>query len=184
MNTAVRETFSALGEGAVSFSIADRRSSARGGEKPASGRLRGKLISLYAAVVSASAHACAERARLRVYDDRFPYEGQASVQAYGLDARIHVLRDVEVDPVYLREVNIVVGLLDGGPQAPRLRAPPGPCRSRGRSAPWSGNAPRRLHSAYDPRGQYGTYAEDLGEGGARGLHLGFDAPTQVADLSV
>ena len=29
--------------------------------------------------------------------------------------------------------------------------------------------------AYDPRGQDGTYAEDLGEGGAGSLYLGFDA---------
>jgi hypothetical protein len=27
----------------------------------------------------------------------------------------------------------------------------------------------------DLRGQYGTYAEDLGEGGAGSFHLGFDA---------
>ena len=38
--------------------------------------------------------------------------------------------------------------------------------------------------ADDPRGQYGTYAEDLGEGGAGGFNLGFDAPTQVGDLPV
>jgi hypothetical protein len=36
----------------------------------------------------------------------------------------------------------------------------------------------------DRRGQDGTYAEDLGEGGARGFHLGFDAPAQVGDLPV
>src|SRR5829696_9125773 len=36
----------------------------------------------------------------------------------------------------------------------------------------------------DPRGQDGTYAEDLGEGGAGGFYLGFDAPIQVRDLSV
>ena len=36
----------------------------------------------------------------------------------------------------------------------------------------------------DPRGKDGTYAEDLGEGGAGGFHLGFDAPTQVSDLPV
>jgi hypothetical protein len=36
----------------------------------------------------------------------------------------------------------------------------------------------------DLRGKYGTYAEDLGEGGAGGFHLGFDAPTQVRDLSI
>ena len=28
----------------------------------------------------------------------------------------------------------------------------------------------------DPSGQYGTYAEDLGEGGAGSFYLGFDAP--------
>src|SRR5215218_916854 len=38
--------------------------------------------------------------------------------------------------------------------------------------------------SYDPRGQDGTYAEDLGECGARGFYLGFDAPTQVRDLSI
>ena len=37
---------------------------------------------------------------------------------------------------------------------------------------------------YDRRGQDGTYAEDLGEGGAGSFHLGFDAPTQVRDLSI
>jgi hypothetical protein len=36
----------------------------------------------------------------------------------------------------------------------------------------------------DPRGQDGTYAQDLGEGGAGGLHLGFDAPVEVLDLPV
>jgi hypothetical protein len=36
----------------------------------------------------------------------------------------------------------------------------------------------------DPRGQYGTYAQDLGKGGAGGLHLGFDAPVQVGDLPI
>jgi hypothetical protein len=30
--------------------------------------------------------------------------------------------------------------------------------------------------AYDLGGQYGTYAEDLGKGGAGSFHLGFDAP--------
>src|SRR5688500_10924383 len=43
------------------------------------------------------------------------------------------------------------------------------------------------HVAYspdDPRGQDGSYAEDLGEGGARGLHLGFDALVEVGDLPV
>ena len=36
----------------------------------------------------------------------------------------------------------------------------------------------------DPGGQYGTHAEDLGEGGAGGFHLGLDAPAQVSDLSI
>ena len=35
---------------------------------------------------------------------------------------------------------------------------------------------------YDPGGQYGTYAEDLGEGGAGSFYLGFDAPTQTTDV--
>ena len=38
--------------------------------------------------------------------------------------------------------------------------------------------------ADDPRRQDRTYAEDLGEGGARGFHLGLDALVQVCDLSV
>ena len=37
---------------------------------------------------------------------------------------------------------------------------------------------------YDLGGQYGTYAEDLGKGGARKFHLGFDAPVEVRDLSI
>jgi hypothetical protein len=37
---------------------------------------------------------------------------------------------------------------------------------------------------YDLRGQNGTYADDLGKGGAGGFHLGFDAPVEVDDLSV
>jgi hypothetical protein len=36
----------------------------------------------------------------------------------------------------------------------------------------------------DPRGQDGSYAEDLGEDGARGFYLGFDAPVEVGDLPV
>jgi hypothetical protein len=36
----------------------------------------------------------------------------------------------------------------------------------------------------DPGGQDGSYAEHLGEGGAGGLHLGFDAPVEVRDLPV
>jgi hypothetical protein len=36
----------------------------------------------------------------------------------------------------------------------------------------------------DPRGQYGIYAEDLGEGGAGSLHLGFDEPIQLSDLPI
>jgi hypothetical protein len=38
--------------------------------------------------------------------------------------------------------------------------------------------------AYDPGGQYGAYAEDVGEGGARGPHLGLYATVQVGDLPV
>src|SRR5215203_7497856 len=44
-----------------------------------------------------------------------------------------------------------------------------------------------LHAADRPddlRGQYGTYAEDLREGGTGSFHLGFDAPIQVRDLSI
>jgi hypothetical protein len=41
------------------------------------------------------------------------------------------------------------------------------------------------YSSYDPGGQDGTYAaEDVGEGGARGLHLGLYATVQVRDLPV
>jgi hypothetical protein len=36
----------------------------------------------------------------------------------------------------------------------------------------------------DLRGQYGTYAEDLGKGGAGSLYLRFDAPVEVRDLSI
>jgi hypothetical protein len=36
----------------------------------------------------------------------------------------------------------------------------------------------------DLRGQYGTYAEDLGESGAGSLYLRFDAPVEVRDLSI
>ena len=36
----------------------------------------------------------------------------------------------------------------------------------------------------DPRGQYGPYAEDLGEGGAGSFNLGFDAPVEVSDFPV
>ena len=50
--------------------------------------------------------------------------------------------------------------------------------SLGREAPHVTDRPD------DPRGQYGTHAEDLGEGGAGSFHLGFDAPVQVLDLSV
>jgi hypothetical protein len=32
--------------------------------------------------------------------------------------------------------------------------------------------------------QYRTHAEDLGEGGARSFHFGFDAPVQVCNLSL
>ncbi len=45
-------------------------------------------------------------------------------------------------------------------------------------------APRVADRAHDPGGQYGAHAEDLGEGGTRGFHLGFDAPVEVGDLSV
>src|SRR5215208_760627 len=38
--------------------------------------------------------------------------------------------------------------------------------------------------AYDPGGQDGSYAEDLGEGAAGSFHLGFDAPAQVSDLPI
>src|SRR3569623_1442654 len=38
--------------------------------------------------------------------------------------------------------------------------------------------------ADDLGGQDGTHAEDLGEGGARGLHLGLYATVQVRDLLV
>jgi hypothetical protein len=37
-------------------------------------------------------------------------------------------------------------------------------------------APHVPHRTDDLRGQDGTYAEYLGEGGARGFYLGFDAP--------
>jgi len=37
---------------------------------------------------------------------------------------------------------------------------------------------------YDPRGQYGTHTEDLGEGVAEGFYLGFDAPVEVRDLPI
>jgi len=47
---------------------------------------------------------------------------------------------------------------------------------------------REAHHAADRPddlgGQYGTHAEDLGEGGAGSFHLRFDAPVQVRDLSV
>jgi hypothetical protein len=45
-------------------------------------------------------------------------------------------------------------------------------------------APHISDRAYDPGGQDGVHAEDLGEGGARGFYLGFDAPVKVGDLSV
>jgi hypothetical protein len=51
-----------------------------------------------------------------------------------------------------------------------------PCLSRKRSVPWGREARHVADRPYDPRGQYGTYAEDLGEGGARRFYLGFDAP--------
>src|SRR5215203_2091596 len=45
-------------------------------------------------------------------------------------------------------------------------------------------APHVPDRAYDPSGQYGTYAEDLGEGGAGSFHLGLDAPVEVRYLSI
>src|SRR3954454_472047 len=73
-----------------------------------------------------------------------------------------------------------------GAPPPRSMSQAAPClrRRRSSSAPWWGNAPRRLPRPDDLRSQDGTYAEDLGEGGARGLHLGFDTPVQVGDLPV
>jgi hypothetical protein len=50
-----------------------------------------------------------------------------------------------------------------------------------------GPARETRHVAYRPNylgGQYGADAEDLGEGGAGGFYLGFDALVQVSDLSV
>jgi hypothetical protein len=43
---------------------------------------------------------------------------------------------------------------------------------------------RVAERAYDPGGQDGTYAEDLGEGGAGSFHLGFDSPLEVGDLPI
>src|SRR5215204_6692381 len=45
-------------------------------------------------------------------------------------------------------------------------------------------APHVSDRAYDPSGQYGTYAEDLGEGGAGSFYLGFDAPVELSDLPI
>jgi hypothetical protein len=59
-----------------------------------------------------------------------------------------------------------------------------PCHSRRRSWPCGREARHVADRPDDPRGQYGTHAVDLGEDGAGGLHLGFDAPVQVLDLSV
>src|SRR5918911_3297133 len=39
-------------------------------------------------------------------------------------------------------------------------------------------------SPHDPRGQDGTYAEDLGEGATGGFYLGFDALVEVGDLPI
>jgi hypothetical protein len=36
----------------------------------------------------------------------------------------------------------------------------------------------------DLRGQYWTYAKDLGEGGAGSFYFGFDAPIEICDLSL
>jgi hypothetical protein len=40
------------------------------------------------------------------------------------------------------------------------------------------------YRAYDPGGQYWTYAEDFGKGGAASLYFGFDARVEVGDLPV
>jgi hypothetical protein len=40
------------------------------------------------------------------------------------------------------------------------------------------------YRAYDPGGQYWTYAEDFGKGGAASLYLAFDALVQARDLRV
>src|SRR5919112_728728 len=45
-------------------------------------------------------------------------------------------------------------------------------------------APHGSDRPDDPSGKYGTYAEDLGEGGAGSFYLGFDALVQVGDLSI
>src|SRR5215213_2004316 len=45
-------------------------------------------------------------------------------------------------------------------------------------------APHGSDRPDDPSGKYGTYAEDLGEGGTGSFYLGFDALVQVADLSI
>src|SRR5215207_3192992 len=48
-----------------------------------------------------------------------------------------------------------------------------------------GREPRHVADRPDDlRGQYGTYAEDLGEGGTGSFYLGFYAPVQVRDLSI
>jgi hypothetical protein len=44
--------------------------------------------------------------------------------------------------------------------------------------------PHVADRADDPCGQYGTHAEDLSEGGARGFDLGLDALVEVRDLSI
>jgi hypothetical protein len=62
--------------------------------------------------------------------------------------------------------------------------PPAPCPRRRRSGPWGREPPHVADRPYDLGGQYGTYAEDLGKGGARKFHLGFDAPVEVRDLSI
>ena len=50
--------------------------------------------------------------------------------------------------------------------------------------PWGRETRHVADRPDDPSSQYGTYAVDLGEGGAGGFHLGFDAPTQVRDLPI
>ncbi len=68
---------------------------------------------------------------------------------------------------------------------PRLRPPPAPCQRRRRSSgPWGREAHHVADRPHDPRGQYGTYAEDLVKGGVGSFHLGFDAPIQVGDLPI
>ena len=48
----------------------------------------------------------------------------------------------------------------------------------------SGETRHVAERAYDLGGKDGTYAEDLGEGGAGSFHLGLDAPVEVGDLPI